>query len=323
MMNRHMFYSAMMILPGLCLTATAQPESGAASPDSSQQQQPKLEACEIGSIRNLHRLGRIYLAGQPSPDDFRKAKQDEGIRTVVNLRMAVEQLGTDQAADLKRLGIEYHHFPFGTPDSLTDDIFDRSRALIADRRKHPVLMHCASANRVGAIWLVHRVLDDKLTYEKALDEAHEVGLRFPPYEEKAKAYIERQLAKQRENEKRLAAIADEWQYPNITEDFGGGATGSIHNSVKICDDPYGKVWEFYARKCGFEQEFSEKHLHRTVRSEGRTTYLLDDHPRAADGKPSRLRTFFVCNAPEHTVSVLIVPEADQAPPRVYMTISLR
>lgn len=320
MMNRHLICSAMMVFTGACLTATAQPPS--ASPEGSKQP-PKLEACEIGSIRNLHRLGRIFLAGQPSADDFRKAKEDEGIRTVVNLRMAIEQLGTDQAADLKRLGIEYHHFPFGTPDSLTDEIFNRSRAVIADRKKHPVMMHCASANRVGAIWLVHRVLDDKLTYEKALDEAHEVGLRFPPYEEKAKAYIERQLAKLRENHERLGDITDEWKYPNFTHAFGGGATGSIRNSVRVCEDPYGKVWEFYARKCGFEQTFSEIDLYRTVRSEGRTTYLLDDHPRAADGKLSRLRTFFVCNAPEYAVSVLIVPEDDKALSRVYLTISLR
>ncbi len=310
----------MMIVTGLCLAATAQPNSGARSPKGSKQP-PKLEACEIGSIRNLHRLGRIYLAGQPSTDDFRKAKEDEGIRTVVNLRMAIEQLGTDQAGDLKRLGIEYHWFPFGTPDGLTDEIFDKSRAVISDRTKQPVMMYCASANRVGAIWLVHRVLDDKLTYVKTLDEAHEVGLRFPPYEEKAKAYIERQLAKQRENHERLGAIADEWKYPNITDAFGGGATGSIRNSVRTCEDPYGKVWEFYARKCGFEQEFSEKHLYWTVRSEGRTTYLLDDHPRTEDDKVSRRRTFFVCNAPEYTVSVLLI--AEETPPHVYMTISLQ
>jgi hypothetical protein len=55
-------------------------------------------------------------------------------------------------------------------------------------------MHCHSGNRVGAIWLAWRVLDGGLAWDKALDEAHEVGLKTPAFETRVKDYVERQKA---------------------------------------------------------------------------------------------------------------------------------
>lgn len=154
---------------------------------------PKLEACELGETYNVHRLGKVYLAGQPSADDFAVAKKD-GIKTVINLRTPGE-MRFDEKGVLKGLGLEYHYLPFAAPDTLKDEIFEKSLKVLGDKKKHPVLLHCASANRVGAIWLVHRVLTDKVPFDKALKEAKEVGLRFPPYEAKAKAYIAKAQAK--------------------------------------------------------------------------------------------------------------------------------
>jgi protein tyrosine phosphatase (PTP) superfamily phosphohydrolase (DUF442 family) len=57
--------------------------------------------------------------------------------------------------------------------------------------ERPLLFHCASANRVGALWLPYRVLDNGITYDAALAEAKQVGLRAPGMETKAKDYIER------------------------------------------------------------------------------------------------------------------------------------
>lgn len=164
-------------------------------PDIEKKKEPKLEACELGGTNNVHRLGKIYLAGQPSADDFAIAKKD-GIKTVINLRTPGE-LPFDEKGVLKELGLEYHYLPFAAPDTLKDEIFEKSLKVLGDKKKQPVLMHCASANRVGAIWLAHRVLTDKVPYDKALKEAKEVGLRFPPYEVKAKAYIEKAQAKAR------------------------------------------------------------------------------------------------------------------------------
>ena len=51
-----------------------------------------------------------------------------------------------------------------------------------------MILHCSSANRVGAVWLAHRVLDGGLKYNEALSEAKTVGLKLPAYEERVKEY---------------------------------------------------------------------------------------------------------------------------------------
>lgn len=163
--------------------------------DPKSKKPPKLEACKLGKTYNVHRLGKIYLAGQPSADDFAVAKKD-GIKTVINLRTPGE-MRFDEKGVVKGLGLGYHYLPFAAPDTLKDEIFEKSLKVLGDKKKQPVLMHCASANRVGAIWLAHRVLTDKVAFDKALKEAKEVGLKFPPYEAKAKAYIKKAQAKAR------------------------------------------------------------------------------------------------------------------------------
>lgn len=149
----------------------------------------RLEPYECGTVERLHTLGGVFLASQPAADDFRQAKEG-GIKTVINLRHE-DETDWDEPALINELGMEYHNIPFKAPDELTDEVFDKARKILNDKEKRPVLMHCSSANRVGAIWLAHRVLDGGLPYDEALNEAKTVGLKLPAYEEKAKDYISR------------------------------------------------------------------------------------------------------------------------------------
>ncbi|MBI1900765.1 MAG: hypothetical protein HYS13_06600 [Planctomycetia bacterium] len=160
----------------------------------------KLEPYECGKVQRLHTLSGVFLASQPQKEDFQHAK-DGGIKTVVNLRKK-EELDWDEEAHVRELGMAYLNFPFQAPKELTDEVFNGVRKLLVDKEKRPLLLHCASANRVGAIWLAHRVLDGGLTYEAALEEAKTVGLKLPAYEEKAKEYIERMKKQSKEAEKK-------------------------------------------------------------------------------------------------------------------------
>ena len=153
----------------------------------------KLEPAKCGSVKQLHALGDIYLAGQPSPDDFQEFKK-RGVKSVLNLRTK-DEMDFAEAKTLKSLGLEYHHIPIAGPDSLTDENFDKLRKLLNEKDQRPMLLHCTAANRVGAVWLTHRVLDGGLTYEAALAEAKTVGLKTPALEAKAKEYIAKQKAK--------------------------------------------------------------------------------------------------------------------------------
>lgn len=150
----------------------------------------KLEPYECGSITRLHTLGGVFLGSQPNTDDLKQAKES-GVKTVINLRLADEVKEFDEKELVEQLGLEYFNPGFKTPDQLTDQIFDEVRSSLMTADKKPILLHCSSANRVGAVWLAHRVLDGGLSYEEALSEAKIVGLKLPAYEEKARSYIER------------------------------------------------------------------------------------------------------------------------------------
>ena len=153
----------------------------------------KLEPAKCGAVKQLHVLDDIYLAGQPTAEDFQEFKK-RGVKSVLNLRTK-DEMDFDEAKALKNLGLDYHHIPIATPDALTDENFDKLRKLLNEKEQRPLLLHCASANRVGAVWLAHRVLDGGLTYDAALAEAKTVGLKAPAMEAKAKEYIAKQKAK--------------------------------------------------------------------------------------------------------------------------------
>ena len=161
--------------------------------DTKKAAKPKLKTVRLGDTRNVHSFGKILLCGQPEPDDFASLKK-QGFKVVITLREKGE-VRWDQPALMKELGLKFHRFGFRAPDSLKDEVFDKARKVLSDAKKNPVMLHCGSANRVGAIWAAHRVLGHGLSLAAALKEAQEVGLRTPAYRDKAIDYIKRSKAK--------------------------------------------------------------------------------------------------------------------------------
>ena len=144
---------------------------------------------QLGTTPNVHACGSLYFAGQPTEADVAAIKA-RGIKRVISLREE-DEIDWEEATAIKNAGLDFVAIPFRAPDSLTDKVFDRARGLLRDVDKTPTLLHCGSANRVGAIWLVHRVLDQGVSYETAVEEAKLIGLRTPAYQERAQAYIKR------------------------------------------------------------------------------------------------------------------------------------
>lgn len=149
-----------------------------------------LEPATCGSIARLHRFGDVYLAGQPAATDF-EAVREAGVKTVLNLRPPTEQSGFDEGAAVKALGLAYLNLPISGPADLTDEALGKARTLL-NNAERPILVHCASANRVGAIWIPWRVLDGGLGIEEAVAEAKTIGLRTPELEARARDYVTRQ-----------------------------------------------------------------------------------------------------------------------------------
>lgn len=150
----------------------------------------RLENASIGSIPNLHRCGDILLAGQPSEQDLKLLAQS-GYKTVITLRAAGEVAWNEKQV-AEAAGMTYLSLPISSPDDITDELLQKiSDELKKSSAQNKVLLHCASANRVGAVWTVHRVLNGRLASEEALQEAKVVGLRSPAMEKVIVDYLQR------------------------------------------------------------------------------------------------------------------------------------
>ncbi|MCA9034103.1 MAG: DUF1080 domain-containing protein [Planctomycetaceae bacterium] len=148
----------------------------------------KLETAELGDTKNVTRAGDVWLAGQPSREQIRRLPA-LGIRTVISLRKDGE-LDWNERELVESLGMTFVELPFRESDELTNDVFEKAmQKLKSASAENGVLLHCASANRVGAVWMVHRVMNGRVAVPQAKEEAARVGLKSPQYEQKALLYL--------------------------------------------------------------------------------------------------------------------------------------
>jgi len=121
----------------------------------------------------------IVAAGQPAFEVLPKLGA-MGFKTVINLRMPGEW-GPDERAAVEGQGLGYLAVPV-TPASFSlADVAAIEKAL-ADPGAGPVLIHCASSNRVGAAWAVIQAHKGK-DLDAALALGREAGLRPGPMED--------------------------------------------------------------------------------------------------------------------------------------------
>ena len=141
-------------------------------------------------VSNFTRVDATVACGGAAEVATLDALKKDGFKAVINLRMASEPgINLEQnQAKAKELGLNYVHIPFsaGSPDPKAVDTF---LATIADKANQPVFIHCASAQRVGTVWLAKRVLQDNYSIEKATQEARAIGLSNPGLEKFALQYI--------------------------------------------------------------------------------------------------------------------------------------
>ncbi len=149
---------------------------------------------EPSTIKNFFRVNeQVCTGGQPTMEELEKLK-GEGVKAIINLRMASEYNAEEEAAKAKALGLRYFHIPFNNDDP-KDEAVDQFLKVMANKANLPVFVHCTTANRVGGFWLIRRVLVDGWALEKAEGEAKQIGLRNPKTREFALSYIERHQKK--------------------------------------------------------------------------------------------------------------------------------
>jgi len=121
----------------------------------------------------------VACAGATTPAALAGIKS-MGYNSVINLRTPGEA-GAEldaEAAAAKAAGINYVHLPFNAqaPDPALVDNFLNA---INDKANQPAFIHCASANRAAALWMVKRIAVDKWAVDKATEEATALGLTSP------------------------------------------------------------------------------------------------------------------------------------------------
>ena len=150
---------------------------------------------EAPPIRNFLRVNKEFCTGgQPRTEHLAKLKE-EGVKAIINLRQPGEHRAEEEKAEAERLGLRYYNIPvaYGEPKEEQATEFLK---LTDDEANRPAFIHCTGAIRVGAFWMIRRVLRDGWTIEDAEKEAEKIGLREAPHlNEFARAYIEKHRKK--------------------------------------------------------------------------------------------------------------------------------
>ena len=118
----------------------------------------------------------IACAGATTPAAVAGLKQ-MGYASIINLREASEA-GAEvdaEAAAATSAGITYIHLPFNTamPNPAVVDSFLKA---VTDAKNQPAFVHCASANRAAAMWMIKRLVVDHWDTDRATQEAKALGM---------------------------------------------------------------------------------------------------------------------------------------------------
>jgi uncharacterized protein (TIGR01244 family) len=151
---------------------------------------------DMAGIRNYSRVDATVGCGGATDPSAMVGLKKEGYVSVINLRLPTEEGANIEAARAaaQSAGLKYIHLPFNAamPDAKVVSDF---LGAVADKSNQPVFIHCGSANRVGAMWMIKRALQDGWTVERAQTEAEAIGLQSPQLKEFAANYIKEHPAK--------------------------------------------------------------------------------------------------------------------------------
>jgi uncharacterized protein (TIGR01244 family) len=142
------------------------------------------------------RVDAVLMCGGATSNEAFPALKKEGFVSVINLRQADEQ-GVDvpgARAAAEAAGLKYVHIPVrpSAPEAASVDAF---LAAVTNKTNQPMYIHCGSANRVAAMWLIKRVVVDGWEIPRATEEAKAIGLTSEPLRQFAVDYATAKRAK--------------------------------------------------------------------------------------------------------------------------------
>jgi len=126
-------------------------------------------------IRNFRQVGETsYVSGQPSREQLQAAAA-AGVKHVINLRPKAE-MKWHEAEAVVALGMQYHSVSVAGPADINTSNAETLQRAIQALGAEPVLVHCASGNRVGALIALQAGVDRPGEVEAAIAKGRKWGL---------------------------------------------------------------------------------------------------------------------------------------------------
>lgn len=120
----------------------------------------------------------IFSCGQPSREAI-EALCKSGCEVIVNLRPFAECGDFDEAGCARELGLAYHNIPITGPGDLGPDAVEALDRILKEAGNRPVVIHCASGNRVGGLLALHACWKRGMSPDEAIAYGERSGLSAP------------------------------------------------------------------------------------------------------------------------------------------------
>ncbi len=136
---------------------------------------PPLLAAIAGAPHAAQPLPHLLTSGQPTPQQL-EALKAAGAEVIFDIRDPMEPRGFDEAELVRKLGMRYVNVSV-LQGALDDATMEAVLTELRQDEGRTMLLHCASANRVGGALIPYLILDQGLSEDDAVEAATRVGLR--------------------------------------------------------------------------------------------------------------------------------------------------
>lgn len=141
-------------------------------PDAPPAERPEPKKVDIPNARMFDR--DILTGGQPTDEHLEELKT-LGYKTIVNLRSEAEG-APEEGERAAALGLTYVWIPVSGAADLTPENAKMLAEAVSDGASRPLVVHCKSGNRVGALFALKAFHVDGKSAEEALAIGRDAGL---------------------------------------------------------------------------------------------------------------------------------------------------
>jgi len=133
------------------------------------------EAPKIEILNARTPLPGVLSGGQVTQEQLAEAAA-AGYRSVVSLRMPEELQEWDEPSAVEGLGMRFVSLPIAGAEGITPENAEKLAAILDDEELRPMVLHCGSGNRIGALFALIAFQLEGKDAETALQVGKDAGL---------------------------------------------------------------------------------------------------------------------------------------------------